>query len=247
MTTRPIEQIRDCLSRLTRAAFGETVAFASIPARPGHDADLVLSDAVDELEQLRASLKEMEVDAQRWRKLMTIGRVRSMGSAGKPGEYHHLGLELWSQHPANDSENGRATLTAYVDALSPAAGVDCSPGPHPARPLITAEGRKMLSEYVAETKPQPDVPGSADEKGFSYATLKYDVNLKPVLVTCPTACCHGVADPMKPHRQDVYRKGPPSPELPATVDREALIKFLVEEYDADEILAEAIRQFRTSP
>jgi hypothetical protein len=24
------------------------------------------------------------------------------------------------------------------------------------------------------------------------------------LVTCPTACCHGVADPMKPHPSTVY-------------------------------------------
>jgi hypothetical protein len=55
-----IEEIRKALSLMTRAAWGEeTPAIFSIPARPEHDADLILSNAIDELEALRKQNEHM--------------------------------------------------------------------------------------------------------------------------------------------------------------------------------------------
>lgn len=54
----PIEKYRDALGRITSAAFGSPDrSFASIPARPNVDADLLLSRALDELEAARKALE----------------------------------------------------------------------------------------------------------------------------------------------------------------------------------------------
>lgn len=57
---RPIEQIDDAFGLLVAHAFGESKrAFASIPARPDHDADLIVAAAIRELAQLRDREREL--------------------------------------------------------------------------------------------------------------------------------------------------------------------------------------------
>lgn len=54
---KPIEEIRAAFHRIHRVATGQsTEAFMSIPARPEHDADLIVSAALDELEELRGEV-----------------------------------------------------------------------------------------------------------------------------------------------------------------------------------------------
>lgn len=54
-----IEQIRHALQRIHHVAIGDSDrAYMSIPANPKEDADLILSAAIDELEQLRARAAE---------------------------------------------------------------------------------------------------------------------------------------------------------------------------------------------
>ena len=70
----PIETLREALERLAAAAFGQPgKSFASIPARPDADADLLLSSALDELETLRSVPEE----AQQLRRILAEERERT--------------------------------------------------------------------------------------------------------------------------------------------------------------------------
>lgn len=68
-----MKKYRDALSRITAAAFGKPGrSFASIPARPDEDADILLSKALDELEELRAGA-DRSVKALRLARSLTMG------------------------------------------------------------------------------------------------------------------------------------------------------------------------------
>lgn len=105
-------------------------------------ADLVSAPEIA-LDNLRAELDAVIADAERWRALMSSGRLHYMGSAGfdttmkdpngprstsnlvaKPraGVPWHFGMEFWSHHPAagdprypDDFE--RALMISYADAM----------------------------------------------------------------------------------------------------------------------------------
>lgn len=58
---KTIEEIRKAFNSIHRRACGDTnEVYMSIPARPEHDADLILSAAIDELECLREGESELE-------------------------------------------------------------------------------------------------------------------------------------------------------------------------------------------
>lgn len=68
MTALSIEQIRQALQHMHRYATGETTRpYMQIPANPQEDADLILSAAIDELEQLRGDGVLPDVAAERKR------------------------------------------------------------------------------------------------------------------------------------------------------------------------------------
>lgn len=51
---KPIEEIREAFQRVHRVATGQSrEAYMRIPADPRHDADLIVMDAISELERLR--------------------------------------------------------------------------------------------------------------------------------------------------------------------------------------------------
>jgi hypothetical protein len=97
----------------------------------------------DRIASLEAAMAKREVDAERWRALMSSQRMHFMGCAGielvnkpgttsrktadlipvmKPGEYQHFGMEFWSEHkafgnPEYPDDFERALLIAYADHL----------------------------------------------------------------------------------------------------------------------------------
>lgn len=79
-------------------------------------------------------LKQLILDAERWRAITSCARIRMMGSAGfgypagkhggfparpaDPTGHRHLGMEFWSHHPdATPNEKGKEILTTYADHL----------------------------------------------------------------------------------------------------------------------------------
>lgn len=57
-------------------------------------------------------------DAARWRALIGCARLRIMGSAGSAtDEYQHVGLEVWTQHPAPTEPRDVARLIAFTDKV----------------------------------------------------------------------------------------------------------------------------------
>jgi len=65
-------------------------------------------------------MSQQEKDAERWRKLVAVGRIRVLGHArlGEPDA--HIGLELWGKYPGADEAVNKAnieTLTHFVDGL----------------------------------------------------------------------------------------------------------------------------------
>lgn len=102
-----------------------------------------LTRLVDGLKAAGEAQGKDRVDAERWRALMSSQRMHFMGCAGielvnkpgttsrntadltpvmKPGEYHHFGMEFWSEHaafgdPRYPDDFERTLLIAYVDDL----------------------------------------------------------------------------------------------------------------------------------
>ena len=83
-------------------------------------ADLLVkhfADAKNALDENAA----LRVDAERWRGILASERIRPMGSAGidSPGDYAHLGLELWTTYPESPEKQnnkiGIDWLTKFAD------------------------------------------------------------------------------------------------------------------------------------
>lgn len=95
-------------------------------------ADLITSLRA-ELERKDAALREIDLDAQRWRAFISSARFKMIGSANfdhsaypevsvkadrDPRDWLHFGLEVWDKHRGGDDEqgrHGRNLLMAYVD------------------------------------------------------------------------------------------------------------------------------------
>lgn len=86
---KSIQELRDALHALHSVALGKSDrAYMSIPARPEHDADLILADAIDELERLRhvagvAQAVHREVVQRGWNRdaLSFMGHVDQLRNA----------------------------------------------------------------------------------------------------------------------------------------------------------------------
>lgn len=74
---QPIDRIRDAFSRAHKMATGVWAPYMSVPADPERDADLILSDAIDELEALRNAAPALLDLAERAQELETDLRVVS--------------------------------------------------------------------------------------------------------------------------------------------------------------------------
>ena len=86
---RPMAVILDALDRTHRRACGQTgIHYMSIPVNPERDADVILSDAIDELGRMRdaeapllariAELEQIRQDA-----ITGLGRIdRALGAGG---------------------------------------------------------------------------------------------------------------------------------------------------------------------
>lgn len=66
-TIHPIERIRDAFERVHKIATGEYAHYMSIPPNPERDADLILTDAIEELATLRARVAELQAEVERVR------------------------------------------------------------------------------------------------------------------------------------------------------------------------------------
>lgn len=90
----------------------------------------VIEEALDALHNLRVEAAALNIAAQRWNALINTARIRVLGYAGldkqahpdgrEYGDYAHLGLELWTQHPPTldryeDSKHNIKLLTEYAD------------------------------------------------------------------------------------------------------------------------------------
>lgn len=71
--------------------------------------------------RLRNLLLSMSEDAAKWRALRSSARIRALGSAGidkpNPDGYAHLGLELWTRHPAPSDPIALEWLDRYVEII----------------------------------------------------------------------------------------------------------------------------------
>lgn len=60
----PIERIRDAFARAHAICVGSRAHYMSIPPDPERDADLILTDAIEELAALRARVAELEREVE---------------------------------------------------------------------------------------------------------------------------------------------------------------------------------------
>lgn len=59
-----------------------------------------------------------KLDAERWRALLNCRRIRILGHAGfgeDKSVYRHMGLEIWTKHPAETIGNAKELLTEFAD------------------------------------------------------------------------------------------------------------------------------------
>lgn len=58
-------------------------------------------------------------DARRWNALLNCARIRVIGSAGfnseMPPDYRHMGIEIWTEHPAKTQGDAREQLCEFAD------------------------------------------------------------------------------------------------------------------------------------
>lgn len=135
MADRPIDEIRQALSRIHKVAIGEsTDSYMSIPADPKRDADLILSAAIDELAALRLTRDQAERDLKFW--AATIAEVGSLKRritelrrdlAGL-GQFHGSVLGKHARLALQDDDARRRRFEAErarrrVELAAPGAGV----------------------------------------------------------------------------------------------------------------------------
>lgn len=101
---QPIERIRDAFARAHKIATGGLAHYMSIPADAERDADLILSDAIDELEALRNAAPALLDLAER-----AQGLERDVARADA--------IALTASKDANELEAERDALKAEVERL----------------------------------------------------------------------------------------------------------------------------------
>ncbi|HIF9037263.1 TPA: hypothetical protein ACX6IL_000375 [Yersinia enterocolitica] len=115
-----------------------------------HDLKMKLSDAgcllvewkhrVEQSEytanKAEAALSAAQLDATRWRALLSSPAIRILGHAGlqddKPidGHYCHFGMEVWSHYePYYDNKKAGELITRYADNMIAASLVEGEPAP----------------------------------------------------------------------------------------------------------------------
>lgn len=62
-----------------------------------------------------------EVDAERWRALISCERIRILGTGGLGSDSQHLGMEVWDKFPVA-LEDGSEVLTKFVDTIRARTG-----------------------------------------------------------------------------------------------------------------------------
>lgn len=94
---QPIERIRDAFARAHKIATGGRAHYMSIPADAERDADLILSDAIDELEALRNAAPALldTIDALRV-------KVTELGDTCKG--WHRIGSKVMAERDALKAE-----------------------------------------------------------------------------------------------------------------------------------------------
>ncbi|WP_301210058.1 hypothetical protein [Yersinia sp. 22-579] len=111
---------------------------------------------------LIAQLEAAQLDATRWRALLSSPAIRILGHAGlqddKPidGHYCHFGMEIWSHHePYYDNKKAGELITRYADNMI-AAGFtvkeDATPiviVPAPAGVIMRPQSEKPLERCAA--------------------------------------------------------------------------------------------------
>ncbi|HHH0385475.1 TPA: hypothetical protein ACPZND_001893 [Yersinia enterocolitica] len=111
---------------------------------------------------LIAQLEAAQLDATRWRALLSSPAIRILGHAGlqddKPidGHYCHFGMEIWSHHePYYDNKKAGELITRYADNMI-AAGFtvkeDATPiviVPAPAGVIMRPQYENPLERYAA--------------------------------------------------------------------------------------------------
>ncbi|ENE9458514.1 TPA: hypothetical protein ACPZPF_002311 [Yersinia enterocolitica] len=114
------------------------------------------------IEQLITQLEAAQLDATRWRALLSSPAIRILGHAGlqddKPidGHYCHFGMEIWSHHePYYDNKKAGELITRYADNMI-AAGFtvkeDATPiviVPAPAGVIMRPQYEKPLERCAA--------------------------------------------------------------------------------------------------
>ncbi len=83
-----------------------------------------VKDLRERAETAEAALSAAQLDATRWRALLSSPAIRILGHAGlqddKPidGHYCHFGMEIWSHHePYYDNKKAGELITRYADNM----------------------------------------------------------------------------------------------------------------------------------
>lgn len=83
------------------------------------------------IENLKAELSAVQLDAARWRAMLSSPAIRILGYAGlqddKPidGHYCHFGMEIWSHYePYYDNKKAGELITRYADNMIAASLVE---------------------------------------------------------------------------------------------------------------------------
>ncbi|MFM0976266.1 hypothetical protein WFJ72_13025 [Yersinia enterocolitica] len=86
---------------------------------------------IDRIEKAEAELSAVQLDATRWRAMLSSPAIRILGYAGlqddKPidGHYCHFGMEIWSHHePYYDNKRAGILITRYADNMIAASLVE---------------------------------------------------------------------------------------------------------------------------
>ena len=111
---QPIERIRDAFARAHKIATGGRAHYMSIPADAERDADLILSDAIDELEALRNAAPALldTIDALRV-------KVTELGDTCKG--WHRIGSKVMAERVALKAEVERLCKVDHWQSV--AAGI----------------------------------------------------------------------------------------------------------------------------
>ncbi|HHH0641895.1 TPA: hypothetical protein ACPZOO_004532, partial [Yersinia enterocolitica] len=85
----------------------------------------------DRAQKAEAALSVAQLDATRWRALLSSPAIRILGHAGlqddKPidGHYCHFGMEIWSHYePYYDNKKAGEVITRYADNMIAASLVE---------------------------------------------------------------------------------------------------------------------------